>query len=358
GWPWSAAGSRAVSVAQLGRALDCGSSGRGFESLHSPHPKPPASAGLQNLRRASLRPQHDCRRGAHDRSQLSERRGAPPEPLARANRHARTLSSARPCISCHDGISLQGPSVRIPPLTPARAEDCAARCRIVQRARQNGRRKVPEPCATSARGVQAVLRDADMASLESSRAFWDEKARENPYWYVSSFVDYADADVESFWASGASIWAEVKAQTGYVPRRSDIAVEIGCGVGRITRAMARELGAVHAFDISRAMIERAARNAPENAHFHWSDGATLRPIDSGSADLVLAYLVFQHLPDQAVYARYLNEMVRVAKPGGMIAFTTSPRNWKALLLPLLRARAYLAQRRDATGPRGLHRSEW
>jgi hypothetical protein len=26
-----------VSVAQLDRALDCGSSGRGFESLHSPH---------------------------------------------------------------------------------------------------------------------------------------------------------------------------------------------------------------------------------------------------------------------------------------------------------------------------------
>lgn len=197
-----------------------------------------------------------------------------------------------------------------------------------------------------------------MASLESSRAFWDEKARENPYWYVSSFVDYADSDVDSFWASGASIWAEVKAQTGYVPRRSHVAVEIGCGVGRITRAMARELGAVHAFDISRAMIERAARNAPENARFHWSDGATLRPIDSGSADLVLAYLVFQHLPNQAVYARYLKEMVRVAKPGGMIAFTTSPRNWKALLLPLLRARAYLAQWRDATGPRGLHRSEW
>src|SRR6185437_11488873 len=175
-------------------------------------------------------------------------------------------------------------------------QDCAA-C-VPERSAQ----AAPEPCATSARGVQAVLRDADMASLETSRAFWDEKARENPYWYVSSFVDYADADVESFWASGASIWAEVKEQTGYVPRRSHVAVEIGCGVGRMTRAMARELGAVHAFDISRAMIERAARNAPENAHFHWSDGATLRPIDSGSADLVLAYLVFQHLPNQGVYA--------------------------------------------------------
>src|SRR5262249_9181156 len=30
----------AVGVAQLGRAPDCGSGGRGFESLHPPHPFP------------------------------------------------------------------------------------------------------------------------------------------------------------------------------------------------------------------------------------------------------------------------------------------------------------------------------
>ena len=31
------AGTRTVGVAQLGRALDCGSSGRGFKSRRSPH---------------------------------------------------------------------------------------------------------------------------------------------------------------------------------------------------------------------------------------------------------------------------------------------------------------------------------
>jgi hypothetical protein len=38
-----------------------------------------------------------------------------------------------------------------------------------------------------------------MSGLEASRQFWDEKARENPYWYVSSeFGAAASSDYERF----------------------------------------------------------------------------------------------------------------------------------------------------------------
>lgn len=197
-----------------------------------------------------------------------------------------------------------------------------------------------------------------MPTLSSSRRFWDNKASENPYWFVSSFVDYDRPDLDSFWRSGRRVWSEIQAHTGFAPRAGDLVVEIGCGVGRLTRAIAPEVGHVQAFDISRGMLDRAADGAPDNVSFHLTAGAGLNAAASDSADLVLAYLVFQHLPSLAVLARYLREMDRVVKPGGMVVFTTSPRDWRAFMLPFLRARARLVKALRTKGPDGLYQREW
>src|SRR5690242_14438957 len=69
-----------------------------------------------------------------------------------------------------------------------------------------------------------VVRDP-MPTLSSSQRFWNRKAKENPYWYVSTFGDYDRPDLPSFWASGVSIWEEIKAHTGYEPGGSDTIVE-------------------------------------------------------------------------------------------------------------------------------------
>jgi len=198
--------------------------------------------------------------------------------------------------------------------------------------------------------------DFRVANLTSSRMFWDSKARENPYWYISSFLSYSEPNLRSFWESGYTIWNEVKTQIGYEPGPEATVVEIGCGIGRLTRAIAPEVGTVHAFDISAEMLRQGLLGAPENSQFHLSRGDSLRPVQDGVADLVLAYLVYQHLPDEQVLSRYLREMVRVARPGGLIAFTTAPRDWRALCLALLRLRAKLWS--GAGGPRQLHCKEW
>ncbi|MGH9466196.1 MAG: class I SAM-dependent methyltransferase [Terriglobales bacterium] len=197
-----------------------------------------------------------------------------------------------------------------------------------------------------------------MTSLCSSRRFWDSKALENPYWYVSSFVDYTHPNLEAFWQSGARIWNDIKQYAAYRPDRSHTVVEIGCGIGRLSRVIGREVGIVHAFDISPEMIERGKRGAPANIRFHLTSGDTLQPLAPDAADLVLAYLVFQHLPNEDVYAQYLREMVRVAKPGASVVFTTSPRDWKMYVLPLLRAKAYLCKGLHSDGPKELYRREW
>jgi SAM-dependent methyltransferase len=197
-----------------------------------------------------------------------------------------------------------------------------------------------------------------MANLTSSKEFWDEKARENPYWYVSSYGPYANRDLAEFWASGEKIWDELKDRMSYQPEPSHTVVEIGCGVGRLTRAMVRDHVTVHSFDISAEMLERAKQAVPSGASFHVTDGSSLRPVADRSADLVLAYCVFQHLPSEGVLREYLLEMVRVAKTGGLVAFTTVPRDWHTYLLPLARAKAALLAPIRKDGPKRLYKKEW
>jgi SAM-dependent methyltransferase len=107
-----------------------------------------------------------------------------------------------------------------------------------------------------------------MSGLEASRQFWDEKARENPYWYVSSAGPYEGRNLAEFWASGPKIWNDLKSASGYQPKRIDTVVEIGCGVGRLTRAIAPEVGRVFAFDLSAEMLTIARSVEADNASFH------------------------------------------------------------------------------------------
>lgn len=198
-----------------------------------------------------------------------------------------------------------------------------------------------------------------MRRVQSIRSFWNRAAEENPYWYVSSYRSYgADRNLDEFWASGQMIRAEIKRATGYSPGAADVVVEIGCGVGRLTRAVAPEVGRVIALDISEKMLALARQANLPNADFRAADGFALAGIPDASVDLALAYCVFQHLPSLTALRSYLAEMRRVTKPGGLIAFTLTPRDWTYWFMPALRLRAYLRERLSSGGPKGVYQKEW
>jgi ubiquinone/menaquinone biosynthesis C-methylase UbiE len=195
-------------------------------------------------------------------------------------------------------------------------------------------------------------------NLEANRRFWDEKAQENAYWYVSSYGPYEERNLADFWSSGSLIWRDLKVALNYEPGPNDIVVEIGCGVGRLTRAMAPEVGTIHALDLSAEMLARAQALGLGNVSFHQSDGQSLAGLPDNHAHLVLAYCVFQHLPSDEVLGDYLREMVRVARPGGLVAFTLTPRPWHARMEILFRARRWLKEHLHVGGPRGLYQRAW
>jgi ubiquinone/menaquinone biosynthesis C-methylase UbiE len=198
-----------------------------------------------------------------------------------------------------------------------------------------------------------------MSTEQLIKSFWNRAADDNPYWYVSSYGRYdAKRNLDEFWASGRTIWADIKRLTGYTPGPDDTVVEIGCGVGRLTRAIAPEVRRVIALDISERMLAIAREANVPNADFRGVDGFALAGIPDKSVNLALGYCVFQHLPSHDGLKSYLAEMRRVLKPGGMIAFTLVPRDWKTWLLPVLRVRAYLRESFLTGRPKGIYRKEW
>lgn len=100
---------------------------------------------------------------------------------------------------------------------------------------------------------------------------------------------------------------------------SDRVLDVGCGPGRMTLALARVAAQATGIDLTPEMLEqaRAAQAEQKVANVDWRLGDTLPlPFADGSFSIVVTQATFHHLADpQAVLA----EMARVCAPGGRIA---------------------------------------
>lgn len=132
--------------------------------------------------------------------------------------------------------------------------------------------------------------------------------------------DWTDED---FLASGE---ADVAAAVDPVlplldrPASEATALDLGCGVGRLSRALARRFAQVEGLDISPAMVDEAGRFAPpvpENVRFQVCVGDGSVPLPDASVDLAFSYLVLQHLPSKTLVGAYLRSVGRVLRPGGV-----------------------------------------
>lgn len=156
-------------------------------------------------------------------------------------------------------------------------------------------------------------------------AFWDRRARENAFYFVDSRVDYRSPDLPQFWDGGEADLEALLAATGVSLAPSQTVVEIGCGVGRLTRVLAARCARVLAVDVSERMIEiaRECNAGLDNVSWLVGDGTSLAEVEGERADACVSHVVFQHLPDPAITLGYVREMGRVLRPGGWAAFQVS-----------------------------------
>lgn len=157
------------------------------------------------------------------------------------------------------------------------------------------------------------------------RSYWDKRARENAFFFVDNSQDYNSTDAEAFWAEGPVALDTLLNGVGAHLTEHDHVVEIGCGVGRLTRPMAERVAAVVALDVSSEMLSRARALNPELDNVTWllGDGTSLSGIANGEVDVCVSHVVFQHIPDPEVTLGYVREIGRVLRPGGWALFQVS-----------------------------------
>jgi ubiquinone/menaquinone biosynthesis C-methylase UbiE len=155
------------------------------------------------------------------------------------------------------------------------------------------------------------------------RRDWDERARQNAFHYIASWRK--EWDLHSFLASGEEDYQRLVSSVlnrCSAASSGNVMVELGCGVGRMTRNFARRYKRVLALDVSAEMLGRARQIHDQEENILWLcvNGTDLACLASGSADFIFSYLVLQHLPSEELAFGYVREMLRVLRPGGGFLF--------------------------------------
>ena len=151
----------------------------------------------------------------------------------------------------------------------------------------------------------------------SSKAFWNAAASENAAWYIATKFS---SETDEFFASGAREVDHFLSQGGVALAATDHLLEIGSGVGRMTRRFAQLAGRVTASDVSGEMLARARTNLAgvDNVDLLELSGEGDLPLPDDSVDAVFSYITMQHVPAAAAQERYFAEAIRVTRPGGWV----------------------------------------
>lgn len=138
--------------------------------------------------------------------------------------------------------------------------------------------------------------------------------------YEDSIRDEFTHQSKSFGTSAAMTSGEtLGALIELVPEEADASwIDVACGPGVISRAMASRVGKVAGIDLTPAMVEEAERRSREeeidNVSFALGDATSLDLADA-SLDGAITRLSLHHVPAPG---RVVAEMARVVRPGGWI----------------------------------------
>ena len=187
----------------------------------------------------------------------------------------------------------------------------------------------------------------------SGRQAWDDWAQVDPLWAIMTDPAklHGQWDLDEFFRTGQETIdaVMVEAHKLGLPAESHRAIDFGCGIGRLTRAISTHFDHTCGLDVAPTMIAEAQRLNSEipGCEFAVQDGDDLARFANGAVDFVCCLLVLQHIPSRPAIERYLREFMRILAPGGL-AIIQLPGS-VAPPVPPTTLRARLALRRRFTG---------
>jgi SAM-dependent methyltransferase len=169
-------------------------------------------------------------------------------------------------------------------------------------------------------------------SQAAAIAWWDKSLKETGLQGMEKLVS-KDATWDALFASGEADVQRAEELTSFRCGPELVAVEIGCGVGRIANALSSRFGRVVGVDVAPSLIEAGRQNKrAENVSLELGDGSRLAPVAITQCDTVFAYEVLYLLPRPAL-RRYYSDAHELLNAGGELVFQMNlePFTWKTRL---------------------------
>ena len=130
-------------------------------------------------------------------------------------------------------------------------------------------------------------------------------------------------DVEKFFQSGVfEIEIMLRYAESFRPlRRKKSALDFGCGVGRLTEALAAHFDHVCGVDISPAMIQHALnyQHSAVRSEYIVNETGDLGRFVAGQFDFIYSSITLQYMPARFA-KKYIAEFLRVLSPDGLLLF--------------------------------------
>jgi SAM-dependent methyltransferase len=161
--------------------------------------------------------------------------------------------------------------------------------------------------------------------LRGIQDFWERHARQDPLWTILS--DPAKKGrkwgLADFFETGRREISILlyRLESLAILFGREGALDFGCGIGRLTLALAPHFERVAGVDVSETMIRLAEKfnRFPDKVRYHVNPEAHLKIFPDETFDFVYTNIVLQHIQPE-LSLTYLGEFLRVLRPEGLLVF--------------------------------------
>ena len=156
-----------------------------------------------------------------------------------------------------------------------------------------------------------------MNIAEKMKRDWDQRAQHHARFWIATENYHTE---EIFAQSGEDTAQALLNAVAGLHQPSWSVLDIGCGIGRVLKPLAKHFQTLVGIDVSAAMIAQSKMWLAEHPHVTTfeTSGVDLREFKDQSFNLVYSYVAFQHMP-RPVFDEYLREINRVLLPDGYLA---------------------------------------